>query len=596
MPHVALTRLALRSATHPLHAQRAGRGLGGLVVAVAVIGAVGFFGVRTALEEGPPEPTLAERYAADPRIRLLLEPCGHGKPFEGDTSAMIEVLVAKLGVGAQLEPLRRAKQELAKIGAPAEPALRRLYDESSREQFLTPVALNVLEVCGIADDDFGLAIAREGLVSPREDLRAKASYVFRKHGRPEDYDLVKASLLASSSPELGQKFALAMKACDPGRFHYEVVDLIDALRENEGGLAVGELADVLAAECADAVDPVLVDQLYTRAAGLAPRHRAYMIAPAAALADSPHHAAALDELRALLKDPLPAPRQNACNALARAGLVAEVLPALTLDESPGVRSVVTNLVAEAVRSGKLAAEDARPHLRSGLADPDVAVMSGSLAALLQMGDEVAWAEALRRLEGSLPDRDLAVRALGDAWPGLGAAAADQARSRLVRIFERRAGEGAASAELTSVLKALGSVPGRATAEFLLDVGVRLAGQQVSGIDGHWWCVGQAYNAGPEAQAVIRERLAGETDPFRRLDLIAFLWQDPHPDAVEVMLGVLTDPSRDPHERLYVAERLLNMGATQRVAPTLKQVYWESTDPVLKPGLQCLLWIWYGVAS
>jgi hypothetical protein len=29
---------------------------------------------------------------------------------------------------------------------------------------------------------------------------------------------------------------------------------------------------------------------------------------------------------------------------------------------------------------------------------------------------------------------------------------------------------------------------------------------------------------------------------------------------------------------------------------LKALYWESTDPVLRPGLQCLLWAWYGVTT
>lgn len=576
--------------------RRRGRGLGGLVVAVAILGAVAFFGVRTALRGAPKEVPLAERYAADQRIALLLEPCHQGKPFEGDTSAMVEVLVSKLGVGAQLDPLRRAKQELAALGAVAEPPLRRLYEESVRDQYLTAVAMNVLEVCALAEEPWGLAIAREGIVAAREDIRTKASYVFRKHGEPEDYDLVKASLLAAESPELAQKFALALKACDPGLFHYEAVDLIDNLREEEGGLAITVLADTLAMECADAVDPIVVDRLYERCVGLAPRHRAYMIAPAAAQQESKHHAAALEELRAFLKDPLPAPRQNACNALARAGLISEVLPSLTLDESPVVRNVATTLLSEALLAGKIPVAEALPALRTGLADKDIAVMSGCLASLLRVGDDAAWAEALRLLESNMADRDVAVRVLRDAWSAYDASAPDQARARLIRLWERHTGAGAPTPELTSVLKALGSVPGRATADFLLDIGVRLTGSEVSGIDGHRWCVGQAYNAGPESRAVIRERLAGETDPFRRLDLISYIWQDEDPDAVEVLLGVVTDPALDPHERLYAAERLLHMRATLRVAPVLKSVYWESTDPILRPGLHCLLWTWYGVSA
>jgi hypothetical protein len=575
---------------------RSGKGLGGLVVALAILGAVAFFGLRRATEQPAPEPTLDERYQADDRIAVLLHPCTYGRPFQVDTSAMVEVLVSKLDEGVQLEPMRRAKQELARIGAPAALPLRRLYDEASRDMWRVPIVLNVLDVCALSEDPFGLDIGRDALSVAREEVRARASYIFAKHGTPEDYQRVRAAFIGCTNPDNALKYAQAMKTCDRGLFHFEVGDIIAGLVTDEGGPSTAPLADSLAIEAADAVDPVVVDKLYQFSSGLAPRLRAYLIAPSAAQPDATNHAAALDELRANLSDPLVGPRQNTAQALALAGLARELFPMLELDSDPRLRALAATLMSNAVREGTLAPELVIAPLQRGLGDAEGNVRAECLAALLRLGDPVGWTEALRRLEGSIEERDVAVRTLRDAWQFLPAEAPDQARARLVQLYERRAGEGAPGSELTSVLSALGAVPGRATATFLLETAARLGDTPLRGITGHRWCLGQVYNAGPEARAVLRERLAVETDPIRRLDLISFIWQDTDPDAVEVLLGVVTDAARDRHERLYAAERLLHMGASNRVAPVLKAIYWESTDPVLRPGLQCLLWAWYGVST
>lgn len=594
--HVTRTLRACPAGRPSAAGRRAGKGLGGLVVALAILGAVAFFGLRRSTEPAAPQPTLDERYQADDRIAVLLQPCSYGRPFEGDTSAMVEVLVSKLDEGAQLEPMRRAKQELARIGAPAKLPLRRLYDEASRDMWRVAIVLNVLDVCALSDDPFGLDIGRDALNAAREDVRLRASYVLAKHGTPADYPRVFEAFVGCSNPESAMKFALALKTCDRGLFHFDVGDIIAGLRTADERFPTAPLADALAVEAADAVDPIAVDKLYTLSSGLAPRHRAYLIAPSAAQPDATNHAAALEELRANLSDPLVGPRQNTAQALALAGLARELFPMLELDSEPRLRALAATLLGKAARDGVLSPEEVLAPLQRGLGDADPSVHTECLSALLRLGDNVAWIEALRRLEGTIEERDIAVRTLREAWEFLPAEAPDQARARLVQLYERRAGEGAPGSELTSVLTALGAVPGRATADFLLDIAARLGETPLRGITGHLWCLGQVYNAGPEARVVLRERLAVETDPFRRLDLIFYIWQDPHPDAIEVLLGVVTDDTRDRHERLYAAERLLHMGASDRVAPVLKAIYWESTDPVLRPGLQCLLWVWYGVSA
>lgn len=571
-----------------------GQGRAGLVLALAVLGGVGWFALRRSAVEAPRELTLAERYAADERIEPLLAGCTYGRPFEADTSAIVELLAAKLNDGAQLEPMRRAKQELANIGAPAARPLRRLFDEASRDIWRVAIVLNVLDVCALSEDPFGLPLAREALVSPREDVRLRASYVFAKHGTPEDYPALRDAFFATSNQETAQKMVPAMRRADLGLFHFEVPSYIDKVRVEVGGLAVSPLADTLAAEAADAVDPIVVDQLYELSAGLAPRQRAYMLAPSAAAPDAKHHTAALEELRGMLSDELVGPRQNAANAFARAGLPREIFPVLELDADPRLRTLAATLLAAAVEKGHISADEVREPLRRALAtDTDDAVRSECLAALAKQGDPEAWDQVLRKFEGSIPDRDLAIRVAREAWSALPATAPAQARARLVQLLERRQGEGAPGHEIVSLLVALGAVPGRESAEILLDMGAKLGTTEVRGIAGHWWCVGQAYNAGPEARTVLRERLAVETDPLRRLDLISFVWQDMRPESVQALLDIAGDTARDPHERLYAAERSLHMHASERVAPFLKAVYWETTDPVLRQGLQCLLWVWFG---
>jgi len=563
---------------------------------VAVLGGVGFFGIRNAMKSGPPGATLAERYAADDRIAPLLQPCAFGKPFEGDTTAIAEALVSKLGVGAQLEPLRRAKQDLAQMGPEVEAPLRRLFEESSREMFLTGVALNVLDVCSLTDEPWGVSIARQGLVANREDVRTRASYVFRNHGSLEDYEALKIAFLACNAGESAERYVPALKHCDEARFHYDVPDFMDRLRKEAGALAESTLADALAIASVDAVDPAVADRLFERSVGLAPRHRAYMIAPSAAVPGAANAEAALHDLRAWLSDPLPLPRQNAATALAHAGLPLEVAPLVNGDSDSRTRALAAALLEEGLRNGKIRPDDVRGVLRGGMSDEDPSVVLACLAGLLTFGDEFAWAEVLRRLEQSFMERDAVTRVLRGAWKTLPPEAADQARQRLLVQWERLSGAGAPSSELLSVLRAIGSVPGRESGVFLLDVAMRLQDQTIGGINGFRWSVSQAYNAGPEARAVILERLAKEADPFRRLDLISHVWQIDSPEAVEVLLELVSDTKRDVHERLFAAERLLYMGAAPQVAPALKAVYWETTDAVLRPGLHCLLWNWYGVRT
>ena len=152
-----------------------------------------------------------------------------------------------------------------------------------------------------------------------------------------------------------------------------------------------------------------------------------------------------------------------------------------------------------------------------------------------------------------------------------------------------------SGELTSILQTLGAVPGRETGEFLLAAGDLVGQNPIRGISGFRWCVGQAFNAGPSSREALRARLALETDPIKRLDLISFIWQDFEESSLDCLLGVIEDGSLSPYERLYVADRVVRMGQSERVVPVLKRIYRSDSGSVLRPALHCLLWVWYGPA-
>ena len=136
--------------------------------------------------------------------------------------------------------------------------------------------------------------------------------------------------------------------------------------------------------------------------------------------------------------------------------------------------------------------------------------------------------------------------------------ADQVRSLLIGRWEQEAQGARRGTELTSILAAVGAIPGEATGRFVLTTADALSDTVIRGDRGFHWAIGQAFNAGPEARSVLRERLAIETDPFKRLDILSFLWQDfidesrVTEESRDAILGVIEDETKSPYERLYAA--------------------------------------------
>ncbi len=583
------------SRTHAhAHPARRGSGLTNAAIALVLVGSVAFFvlrGSRSASESAPL--SLEQRYALDERISLLTSGCSFGATFEVDTSDPIAVLAGKLDAGGQLEPKKRAMRELAALGAPARETLTRLYQDASKDRMRVRVAHSVLSVCAISDDPFGVEIALEALQSTREDLRAEACLVLRKHPSPEHFDAVKAVLRSFTMPSTGDHALEALFACDPGRFAGELRGWLQD-RAPDGGYIVSSPVDTAATLVAGSSAPAVlphVRDILANVEGLLPRHRIFLLAPLARAGDEQ----ARQDLRDNLAHELPKPRLFAAEALAKAGFVDDtyVLAATTSDPEERIR--VLRLIFDETyepERDETAQADVQQWAREALSDGHAQIAELALSSLLRWGDDEGRATLMTLIAGTIPEREMAARAMRDTFHGR-PELADQVRANLIAVWDRERTGAQRNQVLESVLVSLGAVPGDATGRFVLERADEIAEMPAKPTRGYRWVIGQAWNAGPASRDVLLERLGTETDPFKRLDLVSFAWQDFEDDSFEVLLGIIEDDSRAPEERLYAADRALRMAHNVRLLPVLKRIYRGSKDPVLRPGLQCLLWAWFG---
>lgn len=549
-----------------------GRGPAGLAVGLALLALVAAFGVRAALRgEAEREPTLEERYLQDDRIRPLIYDCNFGKTFSAPTTDMIGVLVSKLNLGAR-DPLRIAKSEVAAAGEAAIPPLRRLFDEAFQDPWRAGVVENVLATVALMDEPWGIEIARLGLRHMQESTRLVALDVLRRHGDASDYDEVLGLMPSASNPGALADYASCLEDLDPERYY---ADLATWLEEGQYAGAWSKMIVSVTAARAPGTVAKLRDLAEVRDEQLIP----FLLAPAARDGDQE----ALDALHQRLASEHVGQRQLALQALGRVGHALDAVHILQ-DSHAALRTRAYELIA---------AEEPTPEidawLQEGLSDHAFQVREVCLLALVERGNPYATAHALELLGGNLIERNLAIRALRGGWDA-NEGSAEAAFERLQRLFEVSQGSG--SSERVSILQAMSHVPLREAAELLMTLGEKLEGS-IKGLDPFRWCAGQVFNTGPEGRELLRARLAVETDPFRRLSLIEYVWQDHSDEGREALLGILEDEALDPYERLYAADRLLRLGPASRVAPVLKRVYLACAHATVRPAMQCMLWTWYG---
>ncbi len=554
-----------------------GGGRAGLLLALVLLGGLGWLGLKARSGGGSGEVerrplTFEERIQTDDRFFRLLAPCGFGRQYDGDTSDTVGILVGLLEHG-QADPQRRAKAELAEMGAPALTELQRLFDDAYPDRWRKGVLQNVLAVCALMQEPAGLELIRRGLGHPQESVRLSALDGIRIHGELADYDAVRVWLPLATSGAIRADYATAMYTLDRERF----------CKELAGWLEEGVWPDIwtyIVPTACDPTDPETVARYKAVEPSVDYAYRPYLLAPSARDGDEE----ALAILRDMLVDDEPATRQIALQALDRVGLGSEAKVVLQQDSIDTLRAMAADVIARLEPT-----DETYELLTAGLADPGASVRTSCLFALIERGDERAVTESLRLLEGHITERELGIRALRLGWdanPGSG----ERTFELITRLFEESLHR--SGSQQVALLQALSQIPGRATAEYLVAMG-RTRHGEIRGWPVFRWAVHQSINAGPEAYAYLREQLAVESDPMRRIDLMTAIWQDRSDASRDAMEAVLLDSESHPYELLFAAQCLVKMGPATRVAPLLKRVYLGNTDAMARPSLQCLLWAWYG---
>ena len=593
-----LTKAVTSSRSYHARSPRPSRsGRVGLIVALALLGAVLFFAWRkSASSDAEAKPlTVEELYRSDRRLVPILQDCQFVGSFDADTTDIPAILASKLDAGAQLEPQRRAKTDLAALGDVAGKPLRRVFDNAMRDEWRTGVVKNILAVCSLSESEMGVSIAMDSLRHVAPDVRSEAVTVLKRHPKPEYYGIVKdlmpSFLLDTHLVRLGE----ALAAIDPKRAALDMGEFLDTAAVADGYIE-SKLIDAMLPLVGRSTDPEVAEyflRLEKETPGLKYRHRSYLLAPSAGLGNEE----SLQRLRDSLAAPETQARYHAMRALSELGLVDEVLvlgeTGSTTTERGSALAILLDDEHDETRSPERI-QDALALGRRGLQDPLEEIQEVALRGLLIRGDEEAQAHLLRLLQGSLAERDLAMRAMRgnlDDSPAL----ADQARTSLIAQWDREVSSSQRTEELVSILTALGAIPGEATGQFIADTAEVLGENRVQGTTGFHWAMGQVFNAGPDARRVFRQRIRTETGPLRRLDLIQYLWQDFTDESAEILLGIVDDESKIGFERLYAADRLLRMGRPEEIVPVFKRVVRTTPDPVLRQGLECLMWAWFGPA-
>jgi hypothetical protein len=500
---------------------------------------------------------------------------------------MLPLLVSKLETG-QRDVLQRAKEELAGLDAAAVPALAARLDRHLSEAYMVGPNQNILEVALMMEGDAGRPLFLKALDHPQEILRTTCVRGLARHGQREDYDVLLPWIDLAPHLEAAAEVALALHALDPDRFFDLVADWLTEEKR-------GPLLHFVAPFAPEVTDPDLARLFLERAGDQGPILEPWFLAPAAWL----DMADARERLRSGLEAESGEVRMAALRSMGSlcsrvsetgaggtgsSGFEEALVEVLQSDPALNMRKAAVGALGSLPASSEV-----NGWIALGLSDPDEGVRALSLALLLGRGHGRARAEALSLFEGGLGDLTLAARVTREVFQedvGL----AREARALLLRRLEEL--EGRSLEERSILLQVLGQIPGAASARVLLEE-ARTSKGEVRGLRAHRWCLLQASNGGVEAQELIVEQLARETDPLRRVDLIWALAFHRTDLAREVLASEALRTDRPDLERLYAAERLIRLGPSATVAPLLKRVPSSFRNPAARRALQCLLWRWYG---
>ena len=531
-------------------------------------------------EDAPPAPgAQAEAkptgLAADERVAYLLASRNRSEPFEENTSDLVPALISKLGK-SQADPLALAKVDLAAAGARALPELKRFFDSAYSSEWLAARLINALDTAAMMKDGLGHEILLRGLDHPVGSVRLAALRGLGKQARPEDFERLK--MLASVTGSEGHaQLAAALWCADPGRVLRELPGWI------ESGAMPAQVVLPLGERLAEASDVDSLRALKPLLSKLSGEFRARLLAALAKNGD----AECLEELRAMLADPLTPRRELAAHCLAHAGLQRELLGRLKEDGYVPVRVIAVLALAEIPIDDEI-----RTALLGAIGDPSEQVRGLALTALVAAHDPVAENEALELLKGDRSELERGLLVLREELKKR----RELAERALAVLDGLRTGAiGPLRVEKSSIWRAISQIPLEAAARILFEE-LEHQPSPDRGFTASRWFTTQIGNTGPEGWRLVRARFATEQDPARRIDLLNASCYDRGEEGRKFLEDVLEGGRLTPIEMLYAAHQLACMGPAERVAPLLKRIALTITDRQVRPAFNNLLWSFYGVET
>ncbi len=472
-------------------------------------------------------------------------------------------------------PLHRAKEELGHMGRPAAQALRRVFDANFTNQRGIPFLENALDAAALNPTDEAHELLLAALDHPMEAVRQRAiSGIIAGQAHPEDFDKLKDRFETNEAPEVRRRYLRAMFEADQERA--EQASLVWIQRGEYPGYLAGMMSGLQGSSrpetgrlCADLFQDV--PSIY----------KGFLAAVAARFGDLD----ALDFLHEELESGDAGRQMRAITAFGSVGMYAELKPYVSRGLGPNVRLVVLQNLAPGAETNL----ELQEWISAGLSDPDAKVRDFTLLQLCTVGYAPALDQALEQLSRRVELMQSALLAL---QPPMNQD--EKLAARAFGILSQRYAEELAAAPAQfhgRTLKAIGLVPGRASASFLRERALELGDLQVEGMGVHTWVMISASNTGAQGLAYVNECLSTEEDPVRRIDLLDAL-AAVRSDATRDWLFGALDQSTDPYEGLFIAAQLIRMGPSTVVASRVKQYCFARSHLETRQALQALLWKWY----
>jgi hypothetical protein len=538
----------------------------------------------------PPPTDLPAHFAGDPRILELPFDCHQIDPYARDTADVLAILSEKLDRG-DAEVMGRACEELGALGDVALPLLRRRLAADMNDPQRVYVLHNTLRALSHNPSEGATDALVLALTHPTQPIRGQVLGILAKRDVPARHFGV---LLDSAFFEPGSSQTnalLALFACDPVRAAGQVLDWYAegrSLAEPRAlGVHIARLAEPeLLARLRSVALPAAATFETTASTGL-PAELAPFV-DAALLAAGDDEAQVRTTLRLFEGDPF-----------VRAATLEALIAVRAFDLVDGIAAGDAAHEMRALACRELAKflddpdpktrELVRERLLAALDDGAEDVRLVALRALVEAREPAALDRAIDLVRGTRRDMEQILLPLHTA---MSADAELAQRVRSVIMAELSSAESRDPARDVHLLQALGLCPGSASADTLIEQALAApAGLLLEGIRAHRYLAIQCANTGVEGRTALAERLALETDPVRRLDLVWAIGAQRDELARSVLTDLVENDAIEPWERVFALELLCKIGPTERIAPIAKAAA-RRLSGAPRRAAECLLYRWY----